>query len=473
MVNKQTIKRVYVPLLVFCLLVSVLFGGRQLLSAYAAETAYTNVIDDLQKDEMFSLEDYPDNAEDYSIQVEQIAESVNNELFIYTYQPSQKTKFLTATDINMSLSGSVDGSQLYDLVLLSSEGVFCKYKVKDFVVKSEDAIRYYNISAIYRVWDASIDDETGNDNTKDGVAFSVGKLFRAKTENEQIQYYCENVDVIQIINPYVDFLEYYNGFKFCPDWCRSHYVAFSTDRQIDTLMEADVSYVSRSASKSTGLGLKGDTSYGEPEKLIAQLKGTDKGGNAADGFLSKKYEWERIQSVSDFIASEDLKDDTIKNLEGKEWVLRFTESTITMISGYGSTTTFWTDISEVTILRLKFVTAGKVYNLGAVSDKVAGDDKPGNNNTGELANLWEWLSRITGIPEWAWKLIAAAIILAIVIPLLSIFFPIIWQILAFVFKGVATGIVWLFKGIWWFICLPFKGIAALVQKIKNKGGGGE
>ena len=87
--------------------------------------------------------------------------------------------------------------------------------------------------------------------------------------------------------------------------------------------------------------------------------------------------------------------------------------------------------------------------------------------------MWEWLSRITGIPEWAWKLIAAAIILAIVIPLLSIFFPIIWQILAFVFKGVATGIVWLFKGIWWFICLPFKGIAALVQKIKNKGGGGE
>ena len=203
------------------------------------------------------------------------------------------------------------------------------------------------------------------------------------------------------------------------------------------------------------------------------MKGTDKGGNAADGFLSKKYEWERIQSVSDFIASEDLKDDTIKNLEGKEWVLRFTESTITMISGYGSTTTFWTDISEVTILRLKFVTAGKVYNLGAVSDKVTGDDKPGNNNTGELASLWEWLSRITGIPEWAWKLIAAAIILAIVIPLLSIFFPIIGQILAFVFKGIAIGIMWLFKGIWWLICLPFKGIAALVQKIKNKGGGGE
>lgn len=135
----------------------------------------------------------------------------------------------------MSLADGVDGARLYDLELLNSEGVFCKYKVKDFVVKSEDAVRYYNISAIYRVWDASIDDETGNDNTKDGVAFSAGKLFRAKTENEQIQYYCENVDVIQIINPYVDFLEYYNGFKFCPDWCRSHYVAFSTDRQIDTL----------------------------------------------------------------------------------------------------------------------------------------------------------------------------------------------------------------------------------------------
>ena len=79
MANKQTIKRVYVPLLVLCLLVSVVFGGRQMLSAYASETAYSNVMDDLQKDEMFSLADYPDNAEDYSIQVEQIAESVNNE----------------------------------------------------------------------------------------------------------------------------------------------------------------------------------------------------------------------------------------------------------------------------------------------------------------------------------------------------------------------------------------------------------
>lgn len=92
MVNRQIVKRVYVPLLVICLLVSVMFGGRQLLSAYASETAYTSVMEDLQKDEMFSLADYPENDEDYSIQVEQIAEGTNNELFIYTYQPSQKTK---------------------------------------------------------------------------------------------------------------------------------------------------------------------------------------------------------------------------------------------------------------------------------------------------------------------------------------------------------------------------------------------
>ena len=468
MENKQIIRRVYLPFLVLCLIFAGVFGGRQVSSVFAAGITYTSVLEDLQKDEMFSLADYPENAEDYSIQVEQIAESTDNELFVYTYQPSNKTTPLTATDINMSLSDGVEGTQLYELVLLSSEGVFCKYKVKDFTVNGVDAVRYYNISTIYRAWNESIDEKTGNDNTKDEVAFAVGKLFRAKTENEQVRYYCEKTDIIQILNPYVDFLEYYNGFKFCPDWCRSHYVAFTTDRQIDTLMEADVSYVSRSASKSEGLGLSGNTSYGEPQKLIAELNGTQKGGNSADGFLSKKYEWERIQSVSDFIASEDLKDETIKNLEGKEWVLRFTESTISLVSGYGSTTTFWTDISEVTILRLKFVTNGKVYNLGAVSDKVTGDDIPGNNNTNETASLWEWLARVTGVPQWVWKLILVVIVLAILMPILSAVFPIVGQILAAVFKGLATAIVWVFKGLWWLICLPFKGIAALVQKIKDK-----
>ena len=55
---------------------------------YANEQiSYTNVMEDLEKDNSFKLEDYPAVEDDYSLQVIQIAESVNGELFVYVYQP--------------------------------------------------------------------------------------------------------------------------------------------------------------------------------------------------------------------------------------------------------------------------------------------------------------------------------------------------------------------------------------------------
>ena len=53
---------------------------------------YTNVMEDLEKDNSFKLEDYPAVEDDYSLQVIQIAESVNGELFVYVYQPSDEVK---------------------------------------------------------------------------------------------------------------------------------------------------------------------------------------------------------------------------------------------------------------------------------------------------------------------------------------------------------------------------------------------
>ena len=192
---------------------------------------------------------------------------------------------------------------------MSCNGVFCKYKVNGVAV-DEKATRYYNITSIYRQWDSSIDKGSGNDNTKNEVAFAIGKLYIATTTNGEVTYSCKGTETIQIIDPYADYLEYSNGFKLSPNWCHSHYVAFSTDKKIDSLMEADVSYVRRSASRATGIGLKGETNYKDTSQELAKLNGKQKGGNAADGWFSKKYEWERIQSVSEFISKEDLKDET-------------------------------------------------------------------------------------------------------------------------------------------------------------------
>ncbi len=471
MVFKQSIKSISTIVLALCLLVVMILGGWQTPPAYAAVSGYSEVLEDLQIDIEFSVDDYPSNASDYSIKMIQIAESTTKELFVYTYQPSQLTKYLVATQINMSFSESADGTNLYGLSLLSCNGVFCKYKVNGVAV-DEKATRYYNITSIYRQWDSSIDKGTSNDNTKNEVAFSIGKLYKATTANGEVTYSCKGTETIQIINPYADYLEYSNGFKLFPNWCHSHYIAFSTDKKIDTLMEADVSYVRRSASRATGIGLKGETNYKDTSQELAKLNGKQKGGNAADGWFSKKYEWERIQSVSEFISKEDLKDETKANLEGKQWVLRFVETEITMVVGDYSTVTFWTDISQVTVLRLKFITDGKVYNLGAVSDKVTGDNKPGNNNTNEFASMLEWLSRLTNIPEWALILIAVVIVLMILMPILSVFCPVLGQVLVWVFKIIGKGFAYLVKGVWLMIRLPFKAIGMLFQKIKDSKGGG-
>ena len=192
--------------------------------------------------------------------------------------------------------------------------------------------------------------------------------------------------------------------------------------------------------------------------------------NPADGFLGKKYKWERIQTVENFIATEDLTTEAKNKLDGAQWVLRFEETEYKRaFSGMLDTNVeTYTKISDVTVLRLKFKTKGIVYNLGAVSDKVTEGENPDNNNTDEKANLWEWLERITGIPQWFWKLLAVLIPLAILLPVLSILFPVFGQVLLTILKIIGHGLLYLLKGVLWLLCLPFKGIAALVRKIKEK-----
>lgn len=479
---KQMCKRLFGVFCALLLLVAAI-GGQSVLPAFAATSSYTSSLEDLQKDSEFNVNDYPDNAGDHSIQVIQIAESTGGELFIYTYQPCQVITPLTAIKVNMSFSERVNGTNLYGLTLLNSDGVFCKYKVDDIAV-SEDYVRYYNITSIYRKWIEGIDEETGNDNTKDMVSFAVGKCFRAETENEVVYYSCKVTEVIEINNPVAGYLEYSNGFKFCPDWCDSHYVAFSTDKKIDNLMEADVSFVQRKASQSIGLGLDGHITYGDPENLVAELNGTQTGGNAGDGWFGQyyKFEWDRIESIETFIneVGDKLSDEARNKLNGAQWVLRFVETTRTAVTGPSATSIFWTDISEVTVLRLKFIANGKVYNLGAVSDAVSEPDHP-DNPTVPIQDLSFWqyvwncvVKLFDGTATLSEQIVAIVAIFLVVLALpilltvLSVVFPAFRAVLGNVLKVIGKGFLLFFKGLWWLICLPFKGIAALVRKIRGE-----
>ena len=95
-------------------------------------------MEDLKKDTSFNPDNYPTKAGDYSLQVIQLAESVNKELFIYVYQPSGKTKNFKASSVNISTTINDSISYLnYKLELLNSNGVFYKYKVSGLTVKDE------------------------------------------------------------------------------------------------------------------------------------------------------------------------------------------------------------------------------------------------------------------------------------------------------------------------------------------------
>ncbi len=121
------------------------------VSAFAAE-AGSNVLDDLHTDEEFDESKFPYVANDFSLQIIQIAESTDGELLIYVYQPSGEVTNLHASSINIAreMTNSVGlGFRNYRLSFCNSSSVFFKYKVEDFEIR-KDAVRYYNISNILR-----------------------------------------------------------------------------------------------------------------------------------------------------------------------------------------------------------------------------------------------------------------------------------------------------------------------------------
>ena len=147
------------------------------IPVYASEDKdrYTDVLTDLGKDDTFDAENYPQKDGDYSLQVIQLAESADNELFVYVYRPGGTQANVTASSINVSTTVNDDISYFnYKLKHISSENTLQKYVVEDFTVKDE-GVRYYAISSIYRLFDESIDKKASGGNTVTEVNYAVNK----------------------------------------------------------------------------------------------------------------------------------------------------------------------------------------------------------------------------------------------------------------------------------------------------------
>lgn len=496
------------------LLISLFFFVESALSIKAqADTTATNpitketdVMDDLacfqSTDESLSFD--PDTynyvSGVYSLEVITIAEGSNNELFVYVYQPCHDIAGLTATSISISTipSNNVNAVwNLFELTLLSNSGVFDKYQVNGFAV-CDDETRFYDIPRISRPYNEDVDGESSSggsgditvmtvsdEQTINEVPYEVGVLWEVKTVDGLVTYHTSTVDTVTITGKIIGHIDYDNGFQLCVSRCSSHFVAFSTDIQIDKLMGAAVSYVTRSYVQTSGyIGADNEPTLGDPVDNYVYIEGTATGGNTADGLFAKEYTWDRIQSVSDFLSGVENDDSDIKFADDKtandlaqmQWVLRFVETEKTVTSG-SATVVQKTLVSEVTILQLTFVTDGIPYNLGVVDNSQTGSNSPlGSADTGIddfMEEVDKMISDLKNAIKSAFSGIGGVLIVIVIavagLALLSCI-PAVGSLFGLIFIAICKGVEWALKAVWWVLCLPFRLIGKLFKRNKNDKG---
>lgn len=409
---------------------------------FAEATVYSDALDDLQIDDKFDASAYPLITSDYSLKLIQIAESVNSELFVYVYQPSGNTKNYRASSMSLSTTINDNISFLdYKLEYLNNNGVFFKYKVKDFTVKT-DAVRYYEITCIRRPFDEAVDTQASGNNTITEVDFDVSKLYAFGEINGKPYVNCVDVETIKVTDKFVGFVRYKDGFKLYSSACDSHFVAFDTDKPIDTLLEADVYYTAQEYSWSFVLLAGEKETFKDKQDKYAHPTSLEKVEHKGDGLFAGSYTWDRIQTVSDFIATENreevfhgavldvkvatkLTDTAMENLKTKKWVLRFAETSYSYNSfTTGSSTSYSTLVGDVTILRLKFVTAGITYNLGVVDNKQTGSNEPSNETDVSVVISEKFNEMLTTLLTILFAIVAGVAFVVIV-----------WGLLKYIFRS--------------------------------------
>ena len=422
-------------------------------TAYAdgisVDGGYTSVLDDLRKDEQFSENAYPVVENNYKLEVITISESVEKELFVYVYQPHPEHGKYIASSINISATDddSLDVMN-YPVSLVSFEGVFQKYLVTGITLPTSGT-RYYDVISIYRVFDGTIDEELSddNDNTISEVVFKVGKGFVLSNTENGVVVQLNDLDVVTVTSKWVGFVRYeapLNGIMGFTEYYDRHFVAFSTDKKIDKLMEADVFYTQQVYSYYAVNGVKYRDELTAPIPTKATLLDTDIGSYEEDNlFWKTEFDWYRISSVDAFLSDIDksqtytagivdvtervvMTETAMNLLKDKQWVLSFAETEYSMVLTNTEYSKDYSIISDVSILRLKFETDGVVYNLGVVDNKQSGDLTPDGTLSRELS-VADWFKIVIA-------LLALILVLYVLGPVLPFIFSVIGGILKFVFK---------------------------------------
>ena len=438
-------------------------------AVFAEETAdgdskYTTVTEDLNNIvDGFNKDKYPQKDGDYSLKFLTAAVNKDNELLVYVYQPAASGDYL-ATSINIDTDGK--GAYNYELELISSDTVFFKYKVKDLEFVYSKFARTAQIVSIFRKFINGVDkNDSGvsNGNTIVEVVYPVAYKVTIK---EGIVTECKEVEVITITDKYIGFVRYKNGternfFSSVKNYVDAHFVAFSTDHQIDKLKYARVSFSTRSAKLVVDMNKvveQRNTTYGDYSKNVVDLRYTDVVQSEKDGDKYDTYKFNRIQTSQEFMETEDITtekywglwktsaerlNDTARNeIKSKQFVLRFYETKYsyeqtagvgTSLAVGGVDTFNSTEVSGVTILTLEYEVNGVTFRRNCVDNKQSGSKDPVNGD-----EKTEWVDPFKEIGDDFAKFIKTLLIIVAIAAVVYVIVKIIQANGGFV--AVASGV---------------------------------
>ena len=363
-------------------------------TAKAMENSYSDVLSDLKKDVLFTEAKYPEDTSSTKLEVITLAESVNNELFVYVYSPGRQE----ATSISLSIDSKNTYFRNYKLQLLNQNGVFYKYKVADFTVASVTE-RYYEISTIYRAFIADVDEQPDGNNTVSEIGIAVGVAYTFTGSGNDLIVKSTTVEIITVTDKFVGFVRYPNGGFFGFDkQVDVHFVAFSTDMPMDKLNQVDVFYTTQTYSyrgEYVGMGFEENSNFSDITENTLTVDSSKDMEYKGSGWLSYTYKWQSIETASDFVENlgstkvyKTLGSDMISSTElqdpsvviNKDWVFRFAATSYqqddVQTGNRVYTVKYGTLVADVLILRLSFETDGNVYNLGVVDNKQTGAVDP-------------------------------------------------------------------------------------------------
>ena len=388
-------KHIIILLLLLCSIFSLFGTYNYNVSALDKNSSiYTNVIEDLSKDTNFDNSKYKEDFSNNSISVISVAESLDKELFIYTYQPNPNKKQL-AVSINISLLDNGINYSNYTLEYCSSNGVFFKYKVKDLIVDFTKNLRVYNISSITRLYIKNTD-ISYEENTITEIAFPVGLSYKFSDINGKYSCICTTTEIINITNMFAGVVEYTTEYFIGYPKTDRHFVAFNTDKDIDKLYKVKLYYKENRIHEYSHTYFD-DVKYDIETTINENLYYNSDKVQVGEYWFEYKYNFKRIQSVNEFINDiEDnpifvtnlsdlfkprysINEDSKKLLKNNKWVLSYLESSSYSDYrdfGYDS---YYTQVTDIMILELHFETNGSYYEMGVVSHKINENNKPINS----------------------------------------------------------------------------------------------